>query len=118
VDSVRIDRWLSAARIFPSRTQATRACEEGHLRVNGASIKASHPVKVGDEVSGNAPRGVIVLDVKKLGEKRLSAPLARELYDDRSPPPPPRDELMPRREMGAGRPTKRERRDVERFRGR
>jgi len=118
VDSVRIDRWLSAARIFPSRTQATRACEDGHVRVNGAPSKASHPVKVGDEVSGSAPRGEIVLDVKKLGEKRLSPPLARELYDDRSPPPPPRDELMPSREMGAGRPTKRERRDVERYRGR
>jgi ribosome-associated heat shock protein Hsp15 len=118
VDTVRIDRWLSASRIFQSRTQATRACEEGRVRVNGTAVKASHSVRIGDEISGTAPRGEIVVDVKKLGDKRLSPPLARELYDDRSPPPQPRDDFLLGREPGTGRPTKRERRDVERFRGR
>jgi ribosome-associated heat shock protein Hsp15 len=118
VDTVRIDRWLCASRLFQSRTQATRACDEGRVRVNGATVKASHVVRIGDEISGVAPRGPIVVDVKKLGDKRLSPPLARELYDDRSPPPPPRDDLLLGREPGAGRPTKRERREVERFRGR
>jgi ribosome-associated heat shock protein Hsp15 len=118
VDKVRIDRWLSVSRIFQSRTQATRACDEGRIRVNGASVKASHAVKVGDEISGTAPRGTIVVDVKKLGDKRLSPPLARELYDDRSPPPPPRDDLLFGRERGRGRPTKREGRAVQRLRGR
>jgi ribosome-associated heat shock protein Hsp15 len=118
VNTVRIDRWLSASRLFQSRTQATRACDEGRVRVNGATVKASHVVRIGDEISGVAPRGPIVVDVKKLGDKRLSPPLARELYEDRSPPPPPRDELFLGRDRGTGRPTKRDRRDVERFRGR
>ncbi len=118
MESVRVDRWLSAARLFPSRSQATTACSDGQVRVNGNVAKASHPVKVGDEIEAEAPRGTVVLDVKLLAEKRLSPALARELYHDRSPPPPPREELFPRREMGAGRPTKRDRRDVQRVRGR
>jgi len=118
VDSVRVDRWLCAARIFKSRTQSGAACAGGHVRVNGAVVKASHLVKIDDEIGAEAPRGVVVLDVKGLSDKRLSPALARELYNDRSPPPPPRDELFPMRESGAGRPTKRDRRAVERIRGR
>ena len=118
MESVRVDRWLSAARIFKSRSQAASACTEGHVRVNGAIAKASHAVKVDDEIATEAPRGTVIVDVKALSDKRLSAPLARALYADRSPPPPPRDELFPAREAGAGRPTKRERRAVQKFRGR
>jgi ribosome-associated heat shock protein Hsp15 len=118
VESLRVDRWLCAARLFKSRTQAASACAEGSVRVNGAVAKASYLVKVDDEVAAEAPRGTIVVDVKGLADKRLSAALARELYNDRSPPPPPKDELFPIREAGAGRPTKRERRAVARVRGR
>jgi len=118
VDSVRIDRWLCAARIFKSRTQATAACVAGCVRVNGAVVKASHMVKVTDEIGAEAPRGAVIVDVKVLSDKRLAPARARELYHDRSPPPPPRDELFPAREAGAGRPTKRDRRAVQRLRGR
>jgi ribosome-associated heat shock protein Hsp15 len=118
MESVRIDRWLCAARIFKSRSQAASACAEGSVRVNGVAVKASHLVKIADEIGAHAPRGIVVLDVKALSDKRLSPALARELYLDRSPPPPPRDELFPAREMGAGRPTKRDRRAVARVRGR
>jgi ribosome-associated heat shock protein Hsp15 len=118
VDSVRIDRWLCAARIFKSRTQAASACTEGSVRVNGVAVKASHMVKIADEIGAHAPRGVVVLDVKALSDKRLSSALARELYNDRSPPPPPKDELFPPRDAGAGRPTKRDRRAVAKVRGR
>lgn len=118
MESVRLDRWLSAARIFKSRTQATAACDEGDVRVNGLQAKPSLALKVGDEVSAEAPRGLVVLDVRALEGRRLSAALARELYVDRSPPPPPKGEVFPLRERGAGRPTKVERRAVERFRGR
>jgi ribosome-associated heat shock protein Hsp15 len=117
VDSIRVDRWLCAARIFKSRTLATAACAERSICVNGAEVKPSHLLKVGDEVSGEAPRGAIILDVKQLSDKRLSAAMARELYEDRSPPPPPREELFPMRDAGAGRPTKHERREVDRVRG-
>jgi ribosome-associated heat shock protein Hsp15 len=118
MDSVRIDRWLCAARIFKSRTQASAACAGGQVNVNGAVVKASHVVRVDDEIQAEAPRGTVIVDVKMLSDKRLSAALARELYHDRSPPPPPRDELFPMRPAGAGRPTKQERRAVRRVRGR
>ena len=114
--SVRIDRWLCAARIYKSRTQAHQACEGGHVKLNGASVRASHPVKVGDRVTAHPPRGPVILDVLGLEEKRQPAARARELYRDLSPPPPPRDEFVAPRARGAGRPTKAERRAIERFR--
>ena len=97
---------------------ASAACADGVVRVNGAVVKASHLVRVADEIGAEAPRGIVVLDVKALSDKRLSPALARELYHDRSPPPPPKDELFPMRDSGAGRPTKRDRRAVRRVRGR
>jgi ribosome-associated heat shock protein Hsp15 len=96
-DLVRVDRWLCAARFFGSRTQAHTACDKGRISINSVKVKASHAVKVGDEVSGKTPRGIIVVDVLVLSEKRLAPALARELYRDRSPPPPPRDERVWRR---------------------
>lgn len=113
---VRIDRWLSAARFFASRTQATVACDGGSISVNGSAVRASHKVQVGDEVKGKAPRGTIVVDVLVLAEKRLSPPLARTLYHDRSPPPPPKSE----RDgwwSDPGRPTARDRRVLRQLRG-
>jgi ribosome-associated heat shock protein Hsp15 len=92
-DAVRVDRWLCAARFFGSRTQAHDACDSGKVSLNGVKVKASHVVRVGDEVSGRTPRGRIVVDVLVLAEKRLSPASARELYRDRSPPPPPPDEF-------------------------
>jgi ribosome-associated heat shock protein Hsp15 len=120
VDKVRVDRWLAAARVYKSRTLATEACNGGHVRVNGVPAAAHMAVRIGDEVRALAPSGVRVLGVVALAEKRLSPPAARALYEDRSPPPPPR-EVRVRvavREPGAGRPTKRERRDTDRIRGR
>ncbi|HSC88018.1 MAG TPA: RNA-binding S4 domain-containing protein [Polyangiaceae bacterium] len=114
---VRIDAWLSAARIFKSRTAAHDACVAGHVRINGEIVRASRLVRLDDVVSGTAPRGKIVLVVRALAEKRLGPPQARELYEDRSPPPPPRETLVATRERGAGRPTKADRRKIERFRG-
>jgi ribosome-associated heat shock protein Hsp15 len=118
MSSVRIDRWLSAARLYKSRNQAQEACEGGHVRINDLSVKPSHPVKIGDTVRCQAPRGLTIVLVLKLGEKRLSPPLARELYEDHSPPPPPKEERIPvaLRERGSGRPTKADRRATERLR--
>jgi ribosome-associated heat shock protein Hsp15 len=67
-------------------------------------------------VRAEAARGLVVWLVKGLAEKRLSAELAAELYDDKSPPPPPREEVIAPRERGAGRPTKAERRALDRLR--
>ena len=117
VERVRIDQFLHAARAFKSRSDARSACEGGHVLVNGVPVKASHAVRVGDEVRAIAPRGTIVWQILVLAEKRVSAALARTFYEDHSPPPPPREERFPARERGTGRPTKRERRDLRRFRG-
>jgi ribosome-associated heat shock protein Hsp15 len=114
--SVRVDRWLCAARIYKSRTQAQQACQGGHVKVNGTSVRASHGVKVGDRITAHAPRGPVILDVLLLAEKRQPPARARELYRDLSPPPPPRDEFVAPRARGAGRPTKAERRAIERLR--
>lgn len=88
------------------------------MKLNGASVKPSHSVSIGDEVRASAPRGLVVVKVLGLAEKRLPPPLARALYEDHSPPPPPRDEWAPRRDHGAGRPTKADRRAIARLRGR
>ncbi len=119
LSTVRIDRWLCAARLYKSRTQAQEACEGGHVRINDLGVKPSHALKIGDTVRCQATRGLVIVVVLKLGEKRLSAPLARELYEDHSPPPPPKEERpapVGLRERGAGRPTKAERRATERLR--
>ncbi|HEX6278340.1 MAG TPA: RNA-binding S4 domain-containing protein [Polyangiaceae bacterium] len=114
---VRIDQFLHAARAFKSRSDARAACVGGGVLVNGQGVKASHVVRVGDEIRASAPRGTIVWRVLVLAEKRVAPALARTLYEDHSPPPPPREERFPARARGAGRPTKRDRRDLKRFRG-
>ena len=115
-EAIRIDRWLCAARIYKSRTQAHDACEGGLVKLNDMAVRSSQLVRAGDEVRAHAPRGLVILKVLKLAPKRLGAQPARELYEDHSPPPPPREERVAVRERGAGRPTKADRRALERFR--
>lgn len=117
--AVRVDRWLVAARLYKTRGLAQAACTGGRVKVNDQSVKSSQLVKCGDEIRADSPAGLRVLTIKYLTDKRLSAPLARELYDDRSPPRAPRD-VEPNvavRERGAGRPTKADRRALARLRG-
>lgn len=115
--SVRIDRWLCAARLYKSRTRAQEACSASHVKVDGKNVRASHPLKVGDRLEARAPRGKVVLVVKELEEKRQSPVRARELYEDHSPPPEKPEEKVGQRERGMGRPTKADRRKMEKFRG-
>lgn len=116
MEPVRIDQWLNAARIYKSRTTASEACVAGHVKLNGQQVRPSHLVKTGDEIRALCPRGPVVLEVLALADKRLSPPKARELYLDHSPPPPPREERVAVRERGAGRPTKADRRALEKLR--
>lgn len=116
-DSVRLDRFLCASRLFKSRTLAQAACDANHVRVNGEPARSSHLVRIGDEIRAFSPRGSIVWEILKLAEKRLGPPEARMLYEDHSPPPPPKEERVAIRERGAGRPTKADRRATDRFRG-
>ncbi|QKV20117.1 RNA-binding S4 domain-containing protein [Oricola thermophila] len=119
----RIDKWLFFARVTKSRTLAARMAQGGHVRVNGTKIsQASHEVKPGDVLTMTMPRRVIVYRVLECGSRRGPATEARALYEDLSPPPPPKaasalDRASGRREPGSGRPTKKERRAIERLTG-
>lgn len=119
-DSVRVDAWLWAVRVFKTRSSATTGCRAGHVRVNGDRAKAAQPVRAGDEVRVRILGFDRILMVQKLIVKRVSAAAAAECYIDLTPPPPPRETLAlaPVRDRGAGRPTKRDRRELERLRGR
>nr|WP_240509828.1 RNA-binding S4 domain-containing protein [Streptomyces malaysiense] len=118
-ETVRIDSWIWAVRLIKTRSQGATACRGGHVHVNGERVKPAYSVRVGDEVRlRNEGRERIVI-VKRLIRKRVGAPVAVQCYVDNSPPPPPREAVAPAgvRDRGTGRPTKRDRRDMERLRG-
>lgn len=118
--TVRVDSWIWAMRVVKTRSLATSACRAGHVKVNGERAKAAQPLRVGDEVRVRISGFDRVLVVRKLLVKRVSAAIAAECYTDNTPPPLPREEtpIAPYRDRGAGRPTKRERREMEKLRGR
>lgn len=120
MESVRVDSWVWAARLAKTRSQATAACRAGHVRVNGAPAKAAQSVRVGDEVRVRLHGFDRVYKVTGLATRRGSAVEAAKHFEDLTPPPPPRVERPAAiiRDRGAGRPTKRERRDIDRLRGR
>jgi ribosome-associated heat shock protein Hsp15 len=118
--SARVDSWLWAVRVYKTRSLATAACRAGHVRVNGVRAKAAQPVKPGDEVRVRITGFDRVLVVRATIVKRVAAAVAVDSFVDNSPPLPTPEEtaLAPRRDRGAGRPTKRERRDLEKLRAR
>jgi len=117
IDATRVDVWLWAVRLYKTRSSATAGCRGGHVKVNGASAKAATPVKVGDRVEAFVGRERI-LEVTQVIDKRVGAAIAATCFVDHSPPVPVTEREAPvfARERGAGRPTKRERRDLDRFR--
>lgn len=118
--SVRIDSWLWAVRVYKTRSAATTACRAGHVRLNGEKVKAAQPVRIGDEVRIRIAGFDRILIARQLITKRVGAPLAAIAAEDRTPerPKPEHTAVFAQRDRGAGRPTKRERRDIERLRGR
>ncbi len=118
----RIDKWLFFARIVKSRTLAAKLAQSGRVRVNGDKIDlASRQVVPGDVLTVTLDRQVKVLRIVSSGERRGPYEEARLLYEDLSPPSSsgPRDSLKtmsPLREAGSGRPTKRERRQLDKWR--
>ncbi|MFC4242080.1 RNA-binding S4 domain-containing protein [Gryllotalpicola reticulitermitis] len=116
--SVRVDVWAWSVRLYKTRSAATDAAKAGHIRVNGERAKPAQPVKVGDEVRAVTDREHIVF-AKQLLTKRVGAAIAATAVDDRTPALPPKEERAAPvvRERGAGRPTKRDRRAIERLRG-
>ncbi|MFJ5707532.1 MULTISPECIES: RNA-binding S4 domain-containing protein [unclassified Streptomyces] len=118
--SARVDAWIWAVRLTKTRSQAAAACRAGHVRVNGERAKPAQSVKPGDEVRVYVAGRERIVEVKELLTKRVGPPVAAEAYVDNSPPPPPREHvaLAAVRDRGAGRPTKRERREIDELRGR
>lgn len=115
--SIRIDRWLWAVRLTRTRSAATAACKGGKVSVNGERAKPSTLVAPGDEVEANVASGRRIVEVVEPIGKRVGAGRAAECLVDRTPvveKPPP----VAVRDRGAGRPTKRDRRQLERFRDR
>jgi ribosome-associated heat shock protein Hsp15 len=117
--TVRVDVWIWSVRLAKTRSAAASACRAGHVRVNGDRVKPAHPVRPGDQVRVRQAGRERVVVVSRVIRKRVGAPVAVECYVDHSPPPPPREAVAPagRRDRGAGRPTKRDRREMERLRG-
>jgi ribosome-associated heat shock protein Hsp15 len=117
--TVRVDSWIWSVRLVKTRSMGATACRGGHVKVNGERVKPAYAVRVGDEVRLRQAERERVVIVKRVIRKRVGAPVAAECYVDNSPPPPPREAVAPAgiRDRGAGRPTKRDRRELERLRG-
>jgi len=116
-----VDKWLWAARVFKTRSLAASACDGGKVDVNDQAVKPAKNLRAGDVVKVTLPQGRRrIVKVAALDDRRGSATTAKALYEDLTPPEPPRLRRAPPpwRPPGAGRPTKRERRDLSRLRGR
>ena len=120
MDRQRIDKWLWHARVVRTRSAAAALSDSGLVRINGARIdSSSRPVRPGDAVTIALDRTVRILKVIGYAERRGSADMARVLYEDLTPPlEPPKEPPAGGRDEGAGRPTKRERREIDRLQGR
>ncbi|MCS6929330.1 MAG: RNA-binding S4 domain-containing protein [Saprospiraceae bacterium] len=121
---VRVDKWLWSVRIFKSRTLATEACKAGRVRIDGEPLKPSHLIAEGDVLTVRKDGFNFRYRVLRLIEKRVGAPIAVTCYEDLTPAEE-RNKYqawfintvggVEKREKGAGRPTKKERRELEEF---
>jgi len=125
MDSVRMDKWLWAARFFKTRALAARACELGRIQSNGHQAKAARDVRVGDVLRVTNEGGEFVVGVLLLSEMRGPAAVAQTLYKETEESKAARVKLAEERKafaqfeaLPAGRPSKRDRRVINRFRGR
>ena len=123
LNKVRLDKWLWAVRLFKSRTMATDACKAGKIKLNGHSLKPSFMITVGETIEEKKNGFNLIFKVNQLLEKRVSAVLAAPCFDDLTPA----DELNKYRDWftgkagaefrdrGEGRPTKKDRREIDEF---
>ena len=119
----RIDKWLFYARVVKSRSLAAKLAAAGRVRINrDKASQAADQIKSGDVLTITLDRRIMVYKVLDLGVRRGPAEEARKLYEDLSPPPVPKTEavanaIAPLRDVGSGRPTKRERRETDKLQG-
>ena len=116
----RVDSWIWSVRLIKTRSAASGACRAGHVKVNGVRVKPAYAVRAGDEVRLRHEGRERVVVVQQVITKRAAASIAAGCYIDNSPPPPPREEAaaVAARGRGTGRPTKRERRSIDKLLGR
>ena len=117
---LRVDKWLYHARFFKSRTLAGKFCQASKVRVNDETISKAHVlVGIGDVLTFAKAEQVKVVKILDIGKRRGPAPEAQALYEDRSPAPTPKAKTLSAppafREPGQGRPTKAERRALDRL---
>jgi ribosome-associated heat shock protein Hsp15 len=125
MNSVRIDKWLWAARFFKTRSLAARACELGRIQANGQPAKAARDVRIGDMLRVTNDGGEFHIEVLLLGEVRGPASVAQTMYREtdesrelRSKVAAERKAMKQFEELPTGRPSKRDRRRIIQFRGR
>ena len=120
---VRIDKWLWATRIYRTRSLAAEACRGGHVRVGGLKVKPSRNASIGDTIVAQTVAVKKTVRVIALLERRVGAKLVEEYLEDLTPP---EERVMKRvtvaqsilqRDRGTGRPTKKDRRDIDRLMG-
>jgi len=121
-EKVRIDKWLWAVRIYKTRTLAADACKSGRIKIGGTAVKPAYDLRMGETVHMLKDGLKKVLKAITLIEKRVGAEIAVACYEDLSPPPPPRSPneegfytTFEVRGKGKGRPTKLERRTIDKF---
>lgn len=119
MDSVRIDKYLWAVRLYKTRSEATDACNGNKVRVNSAVAKPSKAVKIGDVVEVHKGPAVLSYKVLQLSENRMGAQLVPDYAEDLTPESErekfhaPRETIVLRRDKGSGRPTKKDRRELD-----
>ena len=118
-DSVRLDKYVWAIRCYKTRSEATDACNGNKVQLNGAPSKPSRQVKVGDSISVRKGPCLLSYKVLQLSENRMGASLVPDFAENVTPQSEldklhaPSETFFVRRERGTGRPTKKERRDME-----
>jgi ribosome-associated heat shock protein Hsp15 len=118
METTRVDKWVWAIRLYKTRSDATDACRGGHVKVNGVSAKPATPIRIGDRIEARVHDAHRDVEVAEIIEKRVGAAVAAGCFIDHTPPPAEEDRTrVAERERGAGRPTKRERRQIDRWRG-
>ncbi|MCC6515314.1 MAG: RNA-binding S4 domain-containing protein [Chitinophagales bacterium] len=120
IQKIRIDKWLWSIRLYKTRTLATDACTAGKVKIDGETVKASYLLKVGQIININRQGEKWTLKSIKLIEKRVGAPIALTCYEDLTPPEEKDKLKFPSvffevRDKGTGRPTKKDRRDIDKF---
>ena len=123
MDEVRVDKWLWAVRIFKTRTIAADVCKKGRVMIGGVAVKPSRNIRVGEVIEVRKPPVTYSFKVLALADKRMGAKLVPQFMENVTPPD--QYEILELnkisgfvdRQRGTGRPTKKERRDLEQCTG-